>query len=504
VLRPRLLASLALSAASIAGAPTCQLPEICDDGNALAAGETTACVQLNHPPTASILVRQRSNVDGLQHYTFTADAHDPDLDHMYYEWDFDNDGRWDRAGYGSDYGFGLPTAKEVEYVYPPGRRTVRLRVTDFPGLPGGEGSVIATATFTVFTPDQYREDQRPVASFTFSPPDPGMREIVSFDGSASFDPDLEQPIRRYEWDFGGTKVSEDDPFTTFQFPGPGDYAVSLRVVSAPFITGDATLTQTVHVTAEAPPRARLSADNTTPLAGQVVTFDASQTGDADGDIATYEFDPEGDSVYQPAQASPTSTHRYTRGGQYRARVRVTDAGGRIGLADVQIRVEGGEGPTSPGFLGQSVKSTTPPVPFSVRIGEKTLNVSLLGAKRSRSPAVRALLKFAKARWRSDVAVKGSAAKGTLTARGVVAAITPGKRPRILCLKVKGRAKRAQPLTGTMRILGGTGPGATLRGSFTFRAVQDAKGLVIAVGEARPVAGKKRPLPKRCAELSPLR
>jgi PKD repeat protein len=501
------LASLALSAASIAGAPSCDLPRICGRLPARAAAADPGCVYLNHPPRAEIRFAPVRTADpdddeDPQRYTLAAGASDADFDQLYYEWDFDNDGNWDLTGYGPQDAerFGLVNASFVEHRFPqPGRKTVRLRVSDFPGLPGGEGSVIATATFTVLSRGQASENHPPVASFTYSPPDPGMRETVSFNASASFDPDLEQPITRYEWDFGGTKVVENDPLTTFQFAGPGDYNVSLRVVSTPFDAGATTQTN-VHVTAEAPPRARLTADNTTPPAGQLVTFDASGSFDADGDITRYFFDLDGNGVYEISQTEPTATHRYFSSGRFFARVIVADAGGQLGRADVAIQVEGGEGgPSVPQRLNRTV--TAPPVPFAAQIGTKTFSVSLRNAKRKASRAEKALRSFAKARWRSALKVKADPKTRTVRATGLVLATTKGRRPRQLCLRLSSTAKPGAPATGTLRIIGGTGPGATLRGSLGFRAVQDKGGVVRAVGEARPVLGKKRALPKTCAQLA---
>jgi PKD domain len=497
VLRPRIVVSLVLSAASIAGAPECQLPNLCGRD----AIPSEACVQLNSPPTARITVNQSSAIDTSLQGRFVATAFDQDGDDVYFEWDFESDGVVDQA-VSKVNDSTQPLTSEVPYSYArPGIKTVTLRVTDFPGLGGGEGSTTTSVTFRVYSPDEYREDQRPVASFTFAPTDAGKRETLQFDASASFDPDFEQPIQRYTWNFGGTEVVENDPFTSFQFPAAGQYAVTLRVTSNPFLTGFGEQTQTVTIAEEAPPRARLDVDNTTPLVGQLVRLDASRTTDADNDIEGYQFDPEGDGSYGPSQTEPTFDHRYTRNGLYRATVKVTDGGGRIGLAQVMVQVEGGEGtgPTSPERLRQKVAPPSP-VPFSAKIGERAFTISLLGAKRTKVRAQKALRVFAKARWRAALKVKTDPKKGTLRANGLVLATTKGRRPRQLCLRLTASAKRGEPVTGTLRILGGTGPGATLGGRLDFRAAREKDGTVKAVGEARPVEAERRALPKRCAGL----
>jgi hypothetical protein len=486
--------SLALSAASMAGAPECQLPNLC--GRDAIPGE--ACVPLNQPPTARITVNQSSAIDTSLQGTFRATAFDQDGDDVYFEWDFESDGVVDQA-VSKVNDPTHPLTSEVPYAYArPGIKTVTLRVTDFPGLPGGEGSTTTTATFRVYSPDEYREDQYPVASFTFAPTDAGKRETLQFDGSASFDPDFEQPIQRYTWNFGGTEVVENDPYTSFQFPAAGQYPVTLRVTSNPFLTGFAEQTQTVNIGEEAPPRARLTVDNATPLVGQTVRLDASTTSDADGDIAGYQFDPEGNGTYEAQQSEPFTTHRYARPGIYRPSVRAVDAGGRVGGADVRVQVEGEGGPESPTPRRYRAVAPVAPVPFSAEIGDRAFKVSLLGAKRTKVPAEKALRRFAKARWRAALKVKTDRRKGTMRASGLVVATTKGRRPRKLCLRLSASAKPGQPVTGTLRILGGTGPGATLGGRFDFRAAQQKDGTVKAVGEARPVEVKRRALPKRCA------
>jgi len=68
----------------------------------------------------------------------------------------------------------------------------------------------------------------PVAEFTFSPERPEAGETVTFDASASYDPDGE--IVRYEWDFDndGT-VDATGKIVEWVFPEPGTYPVKLTV-----------------------------------------------------------------------------------------------------------------------------------------------------------------------------------------------------------------------------------------------------------------------------------
>ena len=73
----------------------------------------------------------------------------------------------------------------------------------------------------------YREqNQRPVASFTYSPQDPHVNQEITFDASSSYDPDGE--IVRYSWDFGDGNTAEGE-VVTHAYTGAGEYTVTLTV-----------------------------------------------------------------------------------------------------------------------------------------------------------------------------------------------------------------------------------------------------------------------------------
>lgn len=73
-------------------------------------------------------------------------------------------------------------------------------------------------------------DSPPKASFVFSPSDPCVSEPVTFDASASEDPDGK--IVSYEWDFDGDGIFEersDSPVITHSFNHASDNPITLRV-----------------------------------------------------------------------------------------------------------------------------------------------------------------------------------------------------------------------------------------------------------------------------------
>ncbi|MEU6784067.1 PQQ-dependent sugar dehydrogenase [Nonomuraea angiospora] len=115
------------------------------------------------------------------------------------------------------------------------------------------------------------------------------------------------------------------------------------------------------------PQARMTMDRTS--SGQApltVAFDASSSRDTEPGTLTYEWDFDGNGTFDATGA--TATHTYTELGQYVARLRVTDSGGRAGLTSAEITV----GNTAP-----EVSVQTPPdggffdwgnaVPFKIAV-----------------------------------------------------------------------------------------------------------------------------------------
>lgn len=71
-------------------------------------------------------------------------------------------------------------------------------------------------------------NQPPVARFSFSPAQPRVGEVITFDASASSDPDGR--ITRYSWDFGDeTRRVSDTPSTDHVYRQEGTFRVTLIV-----------------------------------------------------------------------------------------------------------------------------------------------------------------------------------------------------------------------------------------------------------------------------------
>ena len=74
------------------------------------------------------------------------------------------------------------------------------------------------------------EHKPPIASFTWTPPNPKANQTITFDASASNDPD--GSLTLYEWDWNNDSVYEEShtaPTATHTWPQAGNYSVTLRV-----------------------------------------------------------------------------------------------------------------------------------------------------------------------------------------------------------------------------------------------------------------------------------
>jgi PKD repeat protein len=182
------------------------------------------------------------------------------------------------------------------------------------------------------------QDRIPTASFTFTSGPILTSSSVSFDGSASFDPD--GTIVGYAWDFGdGSTGSGATPSHSYSIAGV--YSVKLNVTDNTGST--AVSTQTVTIT-DRPPTVTLTQSSTTATPGQAVIITISAI-DPDGTVvnATVTW---GDGTRDTIMGAPTTaghTYSLTNGlpsATYTVTVTVRDNSGSIASAtSKQITVQ---------------------------------------------------------------------------------------------------------------------------------------------------------------------
>ncbi len=174
------------------------------------------------------------------------------------------------------------------------------------------------------------QDRAPAASFT-APASALTRRSVSFDASASADPD--GTITSYLWNFGdGQTQNTTSPTTAHSYRLPGPKMVTLTLTDDSGTT--AQVSHEVSV-AHLPPVASFTAPKSVST-GQLASFDASASSDSDGTITSYRWN-FGDGTSQTT-AGPRTFHVFHRSGTWAVVLTVTDDGAGTSLTRHAVTV----------------------------------------------------------------------------------------------------------------------------------------------------------------------
>ena len=193
----------------------------------------------------------------------------------------------------------------------------------------------ATATYTV-------TGNPPVATASVNPSNGAVPLTVNFNGSAT---DKDGTIVKFEWDFQGDGVFDYTSTTTgntsHTFNAEGTFNALFRVTDNEGLTGTARVTATaVRVGPAGSPTATITAPSApiTVNAPFTVSFNGFGT-DADGTISRYEWDFNGDGVYDfSSNTGAATSFNYVSPGTYTAALRVTDNAGLTGVDTVDITI----------------------------------------------------------------------------------------------------------------------------------------------------------------------
>ena len=256
------------------------------------------CVLFNSPPTATFTATPMTGPAPLTVLFDASASTDPNDDPLEYAWDFGD-------GSSGDVVSGFHTYST------PGEYEVELVVTDA----YGETSIM-TRAILVTAP----ENEVPTAAFSATPTTGQAPLTVTFNASASADPD--GTIASYAWQFGdggsATGVTALHTFTS-----QGAYVVQLTVEDDGGETDSATAAILVTTPGNQVPVASFTAD---PISGFYpfdVEFDASASYDPDGSIVAYQWDfGDGDSG-----SGETTTHTYDGFGTFTVVLTVIDNSG---------------------------------------------------------------------------------------------------------------------------------------------------------------------------------
>ena len=510
-----MLRRLALAAAGTCLFALTGCEQLCSGTVGVFCPETTSN-PLNHPPLATagggFLIERRhlplTTVARGGTLEFEADYIDPDGDALYYEWDLDGDGDFERAGYGR--------AARAAYRHL-GVIHVTLRVSDFPQFIGAPGVVTERRDVLVVDPAR---DHAPRAGFAIDPesyisgvPVYFVGSPVLVDATTSSDPDgydhLSYRFEAYQTDAAGHRLPGGpapflhdpvSPYWGFRFPRPGHWKISLDVRDAAGLHG--VLEREINVwdappQPDHPPHADFRISPALPALHEAVTLDARSSSDPDPGILNVRWDLDGDGGFE-TRAGRSLPTRFDAPGPHRIGLLVDDGFLRdVVYKDVEVRPDEG-GATSPSApVASGARSGPRGLPFSARLTGRPLpgrlrkrggTMELLGRGRlharvlGSSPAER----FLNAPWRSRVRV------GRTSATAIALAQVHGGAS---CLRIELRNS-----TGRLTVLGGKGAGARLRATATFRFRLERDGSASVLGHLTAHQAGKRPLPVTCRRL----
>ena len=173
------------------------------------------------------------------------------------------------------------------------------------------------------------DNESPNASFTVDPSEPEPGEEVTLDASESSD--VDGSIESYKWELGdGNSATGQTVTNSYE---SGEYTVTLTVTDDDGAT--ATTSQSVSVSSDnTGPNASFAVDPSSPAPDEEVTFDASGSSDADGTIASYEWD-----LGDGSSATGQSVTNSYESGEYTVTLTVTDDSGATDTDSVTVTVE---------------------------------------------------------------------------------------------------------------------------------------------------------------------
>jgi PKD repeat protein len=277
------------------------IDEVAVYSKALSADRVAAHYNLAAPANVLPVAGFTSTSDNLNVAVDGSQSSDPDGQIVDYAWDF-GDGQV-ASGAAATHSYAAASTYSV-----------KLTVTD---NRGGKTTVSHDIVATE------APNQAPKASFTTAVTD----LKVAVDGSTSQDADGN--LVNYAWDFGdghkATGVNAD-----YTYLNPGTYTVTLTVTD----NRSGTNTTTHEVTTNRPANALPTAAFTPTTQGLDGSFDATASGDSDGQIVSYSWDFGDGSTGSGVSAN----HSYAASGTYGVELTVTDdRGGQARIAhDVTV------------------------------------------------------------------------------------------------------------------------------------------------------------------------
>jgi hypothetical protein len=188
-------------------------------------------------------------------------------------------------------------------------------------------------------------NEKPIPDFSWTPEYPNITTIVQFDASDSYDPD--GYITEYSWDFTNDGLPDKTGIEViWNWEDEGIHPVRLSVCDE-FLLCDG-ITKNVTVV-NSTPVANFKWAPQNPNLNQLVTFDASDSFDPDGNIIAYYWDydedPDWDTV--GGEEDKTVTYSWDSVGIYTITLKVEDNDFKYSIINKTIRIIKNTPPNSP-------------------------------------------------------------------------------------------------------------------------------------------------------------
>ena len=252
---------------------------------------------------------------------------------LQYEWDFNYDGVNFRPAYKSYM------AGDVTYTYNmPGSYAPMLRVSYFDGF-----VINRMISLTVLSPS----GQPSITSVVTSPSPP----VITAPASITFTANAAayNGVQAFLWDFDGDNIidlvsptSLTNSTVVYRYVRPGNYLMNVKVEDAAGLMSSSQRVVIVNTPAQTPPTAQIVSP--TSPAGIIIcdslTFIGAGTPGAGGSIAKYEWDLDGDGMFEYAGTTMNNTaFTYVHNGSFTVRLRVTETpSGLTGDATMTVNV----------------------------------------------------------------------------------------------------------------------------------------------------------------------
>ncbi len=163
---------------------------------------------------------------------------------------------------------------------------------------------------------------------------------MDFDASASSDGD--GSIVSFDYDFDGDgsyDALNEGPQVQHVYSEAGAFNARLRVSDNEGASDTDFIEINCAVAANQAPVAALSASPAAGPAPLLVTLDAGSSTDSDGSVVSYDFDLDGDGIFELQDAAASFQHSFSAPGSYAVSVRVWDDQGSADIGGQSVEVQ---------------------------------------------------------------------------------------------------------------------------------------------------------------------